>query len=148
MTNIPQDIIESREALLPCPFCGSENINLHEGSSFRWVYMGCDDCGAQTGEYRFHTLVEQEQAKIEALQDGKKEWNTRGTPTAPVATQSQEVMKFGEKLMSNERGEIFGLDTGRVVAKFSRASDGYKFATICNSQLFTITPDTQAKDGE
>jgi Lar family restriction alleviation protein len=68
--------------LLPCPFCGSENINLHQGSSFRWVYMGCDDCGAQTGEYRFHTLVEQEQGKIEALQDGVKEWNTRVTPQA------------------------------------------------------------------
>lgn len=52
---------------------------MHEGSSFRWVYIGCDDCGAQSGEYRFHTLIEHDKAKEEALADGIEQWNTRAS---------------------------------------------------------------------
>jgi len=61
----------------PCPFCGSSNISLHEGSSFRWVYVGCDDCGAQCGEYRFNTSIDQDDAKKQALVEGIEEWNKR-----------------------------------------------------------------------
>jgi hypothetical protein len=44
MTNIPQDITESREALLPCPFCGSEAKEILLG---REDYIECDNknCG-------------------------------------------------------------------------------------------------------
>lgn len=60
---------------LPCPFCGGENISMHEGATFRWVYIGCDDCWAQCGEYRFNTLIDQDEAKIKALAVGVDEWN-------------------------------------------------------------------------
>mgnify|MGYP002378274489 CR=1 FL=1 len=30
----------------PCPFCGSENVQLAEGANFRWAKVECVDCGA------------------------------------------------------------------------------------------------------
>jgi len=64
---------------LPCPFCGSENVEVCDGSTFRWVYAGCGDCGAQAGEVRRQTLGEgtaeewEAAAKLSAI----VEWNRR-----------------------------------------------------------------------
>ncbi len=39
-------------ALLPCPFCGSANIIILKGSSYRWGYYACNNCGANKGDCR------------------------------------------------------------------------------------------------
>lgn len=56
------------EKLKPCPFCGSNDISLIGGSTFRWEKLSCDQCDASCGEVRRmgenHTEIE-------------KEWNTR-----------------------------------------------------------------------
>jgi protein-tyrosine-phosphatase len=89
MTNIPQDIIESREALLPCPFCDNKNepkivssydmeqedlgndeyfaVFCDAGNDLRGVHKGC---GASGGY-----------AKSKELAITK--WNTRATPQQP-----------------------------------------------------------------
>lgn len=55
----------------PCPFCGSTNISVVEGSTFRWVKAECDDCGATCGDVRrVRTDAGNETAAIE-------EWNKR-----------------------------------------------------------------------
>ena len=43
-------------------------------------------------------------------------------------------MNFGERLMSNEIGEVFGLDTGRLIAKFSHESEAKSFVNHYNQQ--------------
>ncbi len=63
---------------LPCPFCGGTSISTHEGSTFRWMYAGCDECGAQAGEVRINTMtVDRSHAIKEAQQRAIVEWNTR-----------------------------------------------------------------------
>ena len=65
--------------VMPCPFCGSDSISFREGSTFRWMQMECDECGATCGEVRVQTLgpgtVTEWNAKAEA--DAMAAWNTR-----------------------------------------------------------------------
>lgn len=37
---------------LPCPFCGAEGVTVSEGSTYRWVYAECNNCGARSSEAR------------------------------------------------------------------------------------------------
>ena len=64
---------------LPCPFCGGLRIAVNEGSTFRWRYAACLDCGAQAGEIRRQTLGEgtTEQWERKAEIDAIAEWNKR-----------------------------------------------------------------------
>ena len=64
---------------LPCPFCGGENVAVHEGTSFRWRYAGCEECGASAGEVRIQTCGEgtHEEWESEARNRAIEEWNTR-----------------------------------------------------------------------
>ena len=72
----------AKQAPLPCPFCGGENVAVHDGSTFRWVYAGCEECGAQAGEVRVQTLGEGakadwiEAAKRDAIEEWKRRTNT------------------------------------------------------------------------
>jgi len=63
---------------LPCPFCGGQSVSVKEGSTFRWLYATCNECGAQAGEVRINTLSgNRGQAMREATQDAIAEWNKR-----------------------------------------------------------------------
>lgn len=64
---------------LPCPFCGGRDVSTHEGSTFRWMYAGCDNCGAQAGEVRMQTLGDgaKEEWVRDARQRAIEEWNKR-----------------------------------------------------------------------
>jgi Lar family restriction alleviation protein len=65
--------------LLPCPFCGATSVSVREGSTFRWRYASCDECGAQAGEVRRQTLGEgtKEEWEAEATRSALAEWNRR-----------------------------------------------------------------------
>jgi hypothetical protein len=67
---------------LPCPFCGSTSIDVMNGSTFRWRFACCMDCGAQAGEVRAQTLGEGTPAEWEIAAKARaiEEWNVR----APV----------------------------------------------------------------
>lgn len=65
-------------AVKPCPFCGGKTVTAYEGSTFRWVYVACDECGAQTGEVRRQTIgVTPEESWPVAVAKAIAEWNTR-----------------------------------------------------------------------
>ena len=65
----------------PCPFCGCTEINVIEGSTFRWVLATCNDCGASSGEVRKDTLsLDRMVAEQEARKDAITEWNRRYEP--------------------------------------------------------------------
>ena len=63
--------------VMPCPFCGKDEISVHEGSTFRWVYAACDNCGAQAGEVRVNTMIPKAEAAPEADKRALAEWNKR-----------------------------------------------------------------------
>lgn len=63
---------------LPCPFCGGTDIAIMDGSTFRWVFAACQDCGGSCGEVRVQTTGKpRDEALIEAGQRAIAEWNTR-----------------------------------------------------------------------
>jgi len=59
--------------LLPCPFCGGTKIDLSEGTTFRWRYIGCGECGAQM---EFHSDNRFEPTD-ETWHDAAEAWNRR-----------------------------------------------------------------------
>lgn len=69
---------DCRVSPLPCPFCGSTSISTYDGSTFRWMYAGCDECGAQAGEVRIDTMATDRVAARSAGQIAAiAEWNKR-----------------------------------------------------------------------
>lgn len=65
----------------PCPFCGSTNIWTYPGSTFRWRYAGCGDCGVQCGEVRIQTIdMPRPEAISRANDELIAEWNRRVVP--------------------------------------------------------------------
>ena len=40
----------------PCPFCGTADVTVQPGSTFRWWVAACSSCGAQSGEVRVQTM--------------------------------------------------------------------------------------------
>lgn len=64
---------------LPCPFCGSHDVSVIDGDTFRWRLAQCNGCSAQGPDVRIQTsgsgtVKEWEAAaRIAAL----TEWNRR-----------------------------------------------------------------------
>lgn len=71
--------------LKPCPFCGGTKISAHDGSTFRWLYAGCGECGAQAAEVRVQTLGEGNPVMWQqtAIKDAFTEWNRRADVPLP-----------------------------------------------------------------
>lgn len=64
---------------LPCPFCGHIGVSIMEGSTFRWRYATCNECGAQAPEIRIQTLGagSKDEWEKQAVADAMVEWNRR-----------------------------------------------------------------------
>ena len=61
------------DEIKPCPFCGGTNIQIEEGTSYRWRVAVCADCGAQAPEARVTSLEGIDADRGAAF----REWNTR-----------------------------------------------------------------------
>ena len=62
----------------PCPFCGGSKIATQEGTTFRWRYAYCEECGAQGPEVRVDTLsTDRPAAEAEASRKAIEVWNER-----------------------------------------------------------------------
>ena len=85
----PQRTAEAAERAKPigCPFCGAMNVSVSEGSTFRWRYAGCNECGAQSGEIRVQTLGDgdSEVWEEQATRDALAAWNARASSSQPAA---------------------------------------------------------------
>lgn len=102
----------SREPL-PCPFCGSTNFDVRDGSTFRWRVPYCVDCEATASEVRIQTSGEGTKEEWEAQARGAaiEEWNTRHAATGVVVprdTEIESVIKailWETRLIGNRRGD-------------------------------------------
>lgn len=63
----------------PCPFCGSENVAVVEGSTFRWRAVWCADCEAIGPSVRAQTsgTGTREEWEAKAKSDAVAAWNER-----------------------------------------------------------------------
>lgn len=84
-----------RAALLPCPFCGSENIQRQDNGSYGAFWTICDDCGACTGESGIKNQAEADAA-----------WNRRAALTTQALASEKEAARFSpaefERLRQSE----------------------------------------------
>lgn len=64
---------------LPCPFCGEQGaLDIHEGSTFRWMLAECGYYGAQSPEVRIDTMSKDRDAAIaQGRVDAIAAWNER-----------------------------------------------------------------------
>lgn len=70
--------------LKPCPFCGETGVSFREGSTFRWLVIECDECGATPGEVRVQTTgngTPEEWRKTSEV-NAIAAWNRRPSPPA------------------------------------------------------------------
>lgn len=75
--------------LKPCPFCGSREIFVVEGSTFRWRTGECNRCGARCGEVRIRT-VDPLPTRDEIRDLVVEEWNKRYDPNPTVGIWRQQ----------------------------------------------------------
>lgn len=87
-TPIAAGPLDRRVMPLPCPFCGSTDIGMIVGSTFRWRMMCCNGCGAQSGEVRAQTMGEgmRHDWELEAERAAIAEWNKRHNAALTGAT--------------------------------------------------------------
>jgi hypothetical protein len=101
--------MSNTQELLPCPFCGSKNIQRSD-NAYGAFWTMCDDCGACTGE---GDVANQDEADAR--------WNTRALPPAAMGLLTDEpqhgtmkdfaaaadlVDKLGQ---AKTKGEMLGL---------------------------------------
>ena len=77
---------DNEEGLLPCPFCGSNNIMVRDLQKCIY-YVHCDNCGSDSKSYEKCSFCEVKECKdsnncpIEALENAKlcamRDWNRR-----------------------------------------------------------------------
>ncbi len=69
----------------PCPFCGSSEIIVQEGSTFRWMAAACFQCEAVGPEVHVQTLGPGNPAdwKIAGKEAAIREWNARHEQESP-----------------------------------------------------------------
>jgi Lar family restriction alleviation protein len=69
---------------LPCPFCGSHDVAVIEGETFRWRLVECHGCGAQGPDIRIQTMGSGTLEKWEATarKAAMAEWNKRSSHSA------------------------------------------------------------------
>lgn len=67
--------MQTREEMTikPCPFCGQTKITYREGSTYRWLAVECENCGARGGEV-YVSLTDDKAVAEQAALDA---WNTR-----------------------------------------------------------------------
>jgi Lar family restriction alleviation protein len=61
----------------PCPFCGSTDIIITDGTSYRWIVAKCNSCDAQSGEVRSSLDLSTKVRELKERSDAFAEWNKR-----------------------------------------------------------------------
>ena len=69
-----------REALKPCPFCGSDRVSSAHQRDGRVI--GCAGCGARVGAFQ-----------PGAEEKATEKWNTRTTPAPPADAGMREALE-------------------------------------------------------
>ena len=78
--------------LKPCPWCAGTSIQAFEGSTHRWGYLACNDCGANKGDCRKAdiSLPATHETNLAAF---ALDWNTRVADKAVQASIEEKTPK-------------------------------------------------------
>ena len=116
---------------LPCPFCGGTTIASYEGSTFRWRYAACNDCGAQADEVRIETIdCPRPQAIEKADVDLLAAWNTRAPRSETGQQQAERIMDLEREVLElTAKFEQANIAASRCPHGYSKENCG-----ICNTE--------------
>ena len=85
---------EIESTLLPCPFCGSADVEFRQvGDNRRSCIVHCLDCGC--------TLESNENCDLSGSQ-----WNTRADNTAQLREACEEIIKLKENVNNHTLGSL------------------------------------------
>jgi Lar family restriction alleviation protein len=89
---------EQQISVKPCPFCGYQGpLDVHEGSTYRWLLAECGSCEAQGPEVRIDTMNHDHNAAIaQGRMDAIAEWNKR----PPIAIMEADHMPDASTMVS------------------------------------------------
>ncbi|OPZ11101.1 MAG: hypothetical protein BWZ07_02259 [Alphaproteobacteria bacterium ADurb.BinA280] len=96
----------------PCPFCGGTDVQVVDGSTFRWRLAQCQGCGAQAGDVRIQTAGDGTRLDWEckATRLALDEWNAWagfGRSDMQTATHHPEVVNAGRLAVLERTAEVF-----------------------------------------
>lgn len=119
------------EPIKPCPFCGEQgNLDVREGSTFRWMLAACSYCGAQAPEVRIDTLnKDRDEAIAQGRVDAITAWNARAPDTDPNAQWLTEA-----HMLCTDHGIPQGHITGRIQALREKLSKG-EHSCYCDDSI-------------
>lgn len=99
----PMDKIDTSTALLPCPFCGGDDLYFPHGTDP--AVIECSGCGARSG-------VPDDQTKAEAT----AKWNRRALVPALIA-ERDDLRALVAELQSGQTYRYIGKDGKSVLAR-------------------------------
>ena len=79
MTTTPIAAGPNDVTVMPCPFCGSHDVAVKEGETYRWRLVVCNCCGAAGPDVRIQTAGSgtNEEWERRAAVGAVAEWNKR-----------------------------------------------------------------------
>lgn len=103
-----EPIDTSTTSLLPCPFCGSKEIDPRGWASTDSAGPACDDCGGATGDVG------------DTLEENIRLWNTRAPQWLPIESAPSQgcILAFSPddgQFVATRSGNSWCLDTGDVM---------------------------------
>ena len=89
---------------LPCPFCGSEDVVIADGSTFRWLTTMCQACAAQGPEVRIQTTGDGNpvQWRAKATKHAWAEWNKRHKETSMEQLTEKQDLPNNDNVMRRQ----------------------------------------------
>ena len=125
---------KTREALAPCPFCGSRNIQRADNGDYGAFWCICDDCGACTGEVGIHS-----QAEADAR------WNARAALAAePAQPEARPVAIIPPPMVLDDNPKLSPLE----YRQGWNACREYILRRVAAQARAMLNAPTQAEQGE
>jgi len=95
MTTTPIAAGPNDVTVMPCPFCGSHDVAVKEGETYRWRLMVCNCCGAAGPDVRIQTAGSgtHEEWERRAAVGAVAEWNKRHNAALPGGPHEQKTTK-------------------------------------------------------
>lgn len=76
-------MLSDEQKLLPCPFCGCDDIRESGDNGYGAFWCMCEDCGVNTSE-----------TGVKSQAEANERWNYRATPSAGLRGDAEDAARY------------------------------------------------------